>query len=124
MHTLRTALLPALALLVLTAGCSSSDAEDEQLLTARQEKYCRQLGVWQKARDAARTTEAESSGYDEVDGLAQIALVTVRPLRDESLGEGRTLGEATARAMNNGDSAAEGRVVEYCADAGFETLTR
>ncbi|CAL9666117.1 hypothetical protein [Streptomyces sp. enrichment culture] len=124
MHTLRTALLPTLALLVLTAACSSSDDADEQLMTARQEKYCRQLGAWQKARDAARTTEAESSGYDEVEGFAQLALLTARPLRDESLGDGRTLGEATAQAMDNGDAEAEGRVVEYCADAGFETLTR
>ncbi|CAL9334154.1 hypothetical protein GTW46_15275 [Streptomyces sp. SID6013] len=124
MHTLRTALLPTLALLVLTAGCSSSGSEGERLLTARQEKYCRQLGVWQKARDAARTAEAEPSGYDEADGLARIALLTVRPLRDESLGDGRTLGEASAQAMNNGDPEAEGRLVEYCADAGFETLTR
>ncbi|CAM5649090.1 hypothetical protein [Streptomyces atroolivaceus] len=48
----------------------------------------------------------------------------MRPLRDETVGGGRTLGEATAAAMNDGDSEAEGRVVQYCGDAGFETLTR
>ncbi|GHI99703.1 lipoprotein [Streptomyces olivaceus] len=117
------AVVPVLAL-VVTAGCSSSEGGDEQRLTAQRENYCTQLGAWQKARNAAGTGTPESSGYDEVGAVAQDAFLAVRPLRDETVDGGRTLAEATVAAMNNSDSEAERRVVQYCDDAGFETLTR
>ncbi|MEU9786949.1 hypothetical protein AB0H92_39365 [Streptomyces phaeochromogenes] len=118
------AVLPVLALVAVAAGCSSSKGKDEQRLTEQRENYCMQLGTWQKARNAAGTDTPESSGYDEVGAVAQDAFLAMQPLRDETVGGGRTLGEATAAAMNNGDSEAEGRVVKYCGDVGFETLTR
>ncbi|WP_405671695.1 hypothetical protein [Streptomyces canus] len=118
------AVLPVLALVAVAAGCFSSKGKDEQRLTEQRENYCMQLGTWQKARNAAGTDTPESSGYDEVGAVAQDAFLAMQPLRDETVGGGRTLGEATAAAMNNGDSEAEGRVVKYCGDVGFETLTR
>lgn len=119
------AAVPVLALVaVAAAGCSSSEGKDEQQLTAQRENYCMQLGTWQKARNAAGTDTPESSGYDEVGAVAQDAFLAMRPLRDEAVGGGRTLAEATVAAMNNSDSEAEGRIVQYCGDVGFETLTR
>lgn len=118
------AVVPVLALVAVTAGCSSSEGKDEQRLTAQRENYCTQLGAWQKARNAAGTDTPESSGYDEVGAVAQDAFLAMRPLRDETVGGGRTLAEATVAAMSNSDSEAEGRVVQYCGDVGFETLTR
>lgn len=115
---------PVLALMVVAAGCSSSTGMDEQRLTEQRERYCTQLGTWQKARNAASTDAVNSTEYDEVGAVAQDAFLAMRPLRNETVGGGRTLGEATAAAMNRGDSEALGRVVEYCADVGFETLTR
>ncbi|WP_437061141.1 hypothetical protein [Streptomyces sp. enrichment culture] len=118
------AVVPVLALVAVTAGCSSSEDGDEQRLTAQRDNYCTQLGAWQKARNAAGTGTPESSGYDEVGAVAQDAFLAMRPLRDETVGGGRTLAEATVAAMNNSDSEAERRVVQYCDDVGFETLTR
>ncbi|MBT2445434.1 hypothetical protein J7E93_36230 [Streptomyces sp. ISL-36] len=118
------AVVPLLALVAVTAGCSSSEGKDEQLLTEQRETYCMRLGTWQKARNAESTATPESSGYDGVGAAAQDAFLAMRPLRDETVGAGRTLGEATAAAMNSGDAEAEGRVVKYCGDVGFETLTR
>ncbi|MGC5005298.1 hypothetical protein [Streptomyces sp. DT203] len=118
------AIVPVLALVTVAAGCSSSEAKDEERLTAQRENYCTQLGAWQKARNAAGTDTPESSGYDEVGAVAQDAFLAMRPLRDETVGGGRTLAEATVAAMNNSDSEAEGRIVQYCGDVGFETLTR
>ncbi|MCW8096345.1 hypothetical protein [Streptomyces tauricus] len=122
----RTA-VPVLVLLALLAGCSSTDGEDEERLTVQRENYCTQLGAWQKARNAASTDtadSADSAGDDEVGTVARDAFVAMRPLKDESVGQGRTLAEATVAAMSNSDSEAERRVVEYCGDMGFETLTR
>ncbi|MFB4420464.1 hypothetical protein C5F59_005155 [Streptomyces sp. QL37] len=116
--------LPVLALVAAAAGCSSSDDVDEQRLTGKRETYCTQLGTWQKARNAADPDTPDPSGYDEVGALAQDAFLAMRPLKDEGVDGGRTLGEATVAAMTKGDSEAEGRVVKYCDDAGFETLTR
>ncbi|MEE1793016.1 hypothetical protein PUR28_20030 [Streptomyces sp. BE308] len=120
------AAVSALALMAVAVGCSSSEGKDGQQLTAQRENYCTQLGAWQKARNAAGTDTdtPDSSGYDEVGAVAQDAFLAMRPLRDESVGGGRTLAEATVAAMNNSDSEAEGRVVQYCGDVGFETLTR
>lgn len=118
------AVVPVLALVAVAAGCTSSGGKDEQRLTAQRENYCGQLGAWQKARNAADTDTPESSEYDEVGAVAQDAFLAMRPLRDEAVGGGRTLAEATVAAMNNSDSEAEGRVVRYCGDVGFETLTR
>lgn len=118
------AVVPALALVAVTAGCSSSEGGDEQRLTAQRENYCTQLGAWQEARNAAGTDTPGPSGYDVVGAVAQDAFLAMRPLRDETVGGGRTLAEATVAAMNNSDSEAEGRVVQYCDDVGFETLTR
>lgn len=117
-------IVPVLALVAVAAGCSSSEGKDEQWLTAQRENYCSQLGAWQKARNAAETDASDASEYDEVGAVVQDAFLAMRPLRDESVGEGRTLSEATVAAMNNSDSEAEGRVVQYCGDVGFETLTR
>jgi hypothetical protein len=116
--------VPVLALVAVTAGCSSSEGKDGQRLTTQRENYCTQLGRWQKARNAAATDTPEPSEYDEVGAVAQDAFLAMRPLRDETVGGGRTLADATLAAMNNRDSEAEGRVVQYCADVGFETLTR
>ncbi|MGY4916231.1 hypothetical protein ACWD9K_13615 [Streptomyces sp. 900116325] len=113
-----------LVLPLVVAGCSSSEGKDAQRLTAQRENYCTQLGAWQRARNAAGADTPESSGYDEVGAVAQDAFLAMRPLRDEPVDGGRTLAEATVAAMNNGDSEAEGRVVQYCEDVGFETLTR
>lgn len=118
------AIVPVLALLVVAAGCSSSEGRDEARLNSQREKYCTQLGKWQKARNAADTDTPDPSGFDEVGAVAQDAFLAMRPLGDEAVGGGRTLAEATAAAMNNSDSEAEGRVVQYCGDSGFETLTR
>ncbi|OWA01024.1 hypothetical protein B9W62_34505 [Streptomyces sp. CS113] len=118
------AVVPVLALVAVTAGCTSSEGGDEQRLTAQRENYCTQLGAWQKARNAAATDTPEPSEYDEVGAVAQNTFLAMRPLRDETLDGGRTLAEATVAAVNNGDSEAEGRVVQYCDDVGFETLTR
>ncbi|KPC78930.1 lipoprotein [Streptomyces sp. NRRL S-4] len=115
---------PVLALMAVVAGCSASTDMDGQRLTEQRERYCTQVGTWQKAQDAARTDAENATGYDEVGALAQDAFLAMRPLRDETVGGGRTLGEATAAAMNRSDSEALGRVVKYCDDAGFETLTR
>ncbi|WP_405700010.1 hypothetical protein OG209_17780 [Streptomyces sp. NBC_01383] len=129
MRVLRT-VFPVLALVAMSAGCSSSNGKSEQQLTEQREGYCTQLGAWQKARNAADSDTStdsdapESPGYDEVGAVAEDALLAMQPLRDEAVGGGRTLGEATAAAMKNGDSEAEGRVVEYCGDSGYETLTR
>ncbi|WLQ45335.1 hypothetical protein P8A22_16820 [Streptomyces laculatispora] len=112
----------------MSAGCSSYNGKSERQLTEQRENYCTQLGAWQKARNAADTSTdsdaPESSGYDEVGAVAEDAFLAMQPLRDEAVGGGRTLGEATAAAMKNSDSEAEGRVVEYCGDSGYETLTR
>ncbi|UPZ26792.1 hypothetical protein MUK60_02590 [Streptomyces sp. LRE541] len=122
----RTA-VPVVVLLALLAGCSSTDGEDEERLTAQRENYCTQLGAWQKARNAASTDAADaadSAGDDEAGTVARDAFLAMRPLKDESVGQGRTLAEATVAAMSNSDSEAEQRVVEYCGDMAFETLTR
>ncbi|MCX5315882.1 hypothetical protein [Streptomyces sp. NBC_00154] len=118
------AVVAVLALVAVAAGCSSSEGEDEERLTAQRENYCTQLRAWQEARNAAGTDTAESSGYDEVGAVTQDAFLAMRPLRDEPVGGGRTLAEATVAAMNNSDAEAEGRVVQYCGDVGFEALTR
>ncbi|WP_225890826.1 hypothetical protein [Streptomyces dioscori] len=112
------------ALPALLAGCSSAGGEDEERLTAQRENYCTQLGAWQRARNAARTDTSDSAGDDEAGTVARDAFLAMRPLQDETVGRGRTLAEATVAAMENRDSEAEQRIVEYCADAGFETLTR
>ncbi|MET9587541.1 hypothetical protein ABZY10_31490 [Streptomyces sp. NPDC006539] len=118
------AVVPVLALVAVVAGCSSSEGKDEERLTAQRENYCTQLGEWQEARNAAGTDTPESSGYDEVGAVAQDAFLAMRPLRDAPVDGGRTLAEATVAAMSNRDSEAEGRVVQYCDDVGFEMLTR
>jgi hypothetical protein len=97
------AVVPVLALVAVAARCSSSEGKDEERLTAQRENYCTQLGTWQKARNAAGTDTPESSGYDEVGAVAQDAFLAMRPLRDETVGGGRTLAEATVAAMNNID---------------------
>ncbi|WP_327111605.1 hypothetical protein OG206_02265 [Streptomyces sp. NBC_01341] len=119
----RTA-VPTLALVATVVGCSSPAGGDEQWLTEQRKNYCTQLGTWQKARNAAGTEAPTASGFDEVGATAQDTFLAMRALRDEPVGGGRTLGEATAAAMNSSDSEAEGRVVTYCGDAGFETLLR
>ncbi|MFH8462586.1 hypothetical protein [Streptomyces sp. NPDC017991] len=123
-HRAAVPVLVLLPLLALLAGCSSSDGRDEERLTAQRENYCTQLGAWQRARDTARTDTSDQAGDDEAGTVARDAFLAMRPLQDETVGQGRTLAEATVAAMNNSDSEAEQRIVEYCADMGFETLTR
>ncbi|MEU6519347.1 hypothetical protein [Streptomyces sp. NPDC046978] len=118
------AVVPALALVAVAAGCSSSEGKDEQRLTGLRENYCMQLGRWQKARNAAGTATPESPAYEEAGLVAQDAFLALRPLRDETVSGGRTLGEETVLAINNGDGYAEAHVVQYCDDVGFETLAR
>ncbi|MFD0022177.1 hypothetical protein [Streptomyces sp. NPDC058382] len=49
----------------------------------------------------------------------------MRPIRDETVNGGRSLGEETAAAaIKYGDRNAMAHVVRYCGDAGFETLIR
>lgn len=119
---LRTA-VPFLALFVVVR-CSSSEGRDEQLLTELRKNYCLQLGVWQTARNADRTATPTSPEHAEAELAADSALLAMRPLRDETVKEGQTLGEETVLAISNGDGNAEGHLVQYCGDAGFETLTR
>jgi hypothetical protein len=116
--------LPVLALVAVAAGCSSSDDVDEQRLAEKRETYCTQLGMWQKARNTADPDTPNPSGFDEVGAFAQDAFLAMRPLKDETVDGGRSLGEATVAAMTNGDLEAEGRIRKYCDNAGFETLTR
>ncbi|TJZ57572.1 hypothetical protein FCH28_08450 [Streptomyces piniterrae] len=124
---MRKGVVPALALVVVAVaatGCFSSEGGDEQRLTGLRENYCLKLGAWQKARNAAGTITPESSAHEKAGLAAQEASLAMQPLRDESVSGGRTLGEETGWAINDGDSEAEARVVQYCDDAGFETLTR
>ncbi|MEW2471344.1 hypothetical protein AB0919_41170 [Streptomyces sp. NPDC046994] len=124
------AVVPVLALVAVAvavavaAGCSSSEGKDEQRLTGLRENYCMQLGRWQNARNAMGTATPESPAYEEAGLVAQDALLAMRPLRDETVSGGRTLGEETMLAINNGDGYAEAQVVQYCDNVGFETLTR
>ncbi|MFJ8845864.1 hypothetical protein ACIRFF_23505 [Streptomyces cyaneofuscatus] len=116
--------IPVLALAAVAAGCSSSDGKDERRLTGLRESYCQHLGTWQKARNAARTEAQESPEAEEAESFAQDAFRAMRPLRDETVEGGLTLGEETASAISLGDGFAEAHAVRYCDDAGFETLTR
>ncbi|WP_411112695.1 hypothetical protein [Streptomyces sp. 029-5] len=108
----------------VAAGCSASEDGDEQRLSGLRENYCLQLGMWQKARNAEGSVTPESPAYGEAALVAEDAVHAMRPLRDEAVSGGGTLGETTVLAINNGDGNAEARVVQYCADVGFETLTR
>ncbi|MEV8450714.1 hypothetical protein [Streptomyces parvus] len=124
MARLIKAALPVVALVVLGTGCSSAQGQDDQRLTERRENFCTQLGGWQKARNAAAEDTPDPDEYDEVGAAAQDVLLAMRPLRGEPVGQGRTLGEATAAATENSDPEAEGLAVRYCGEVGFETLTR
>ncbi|MEV4874902.1 hypothetical protein [Streptomyces cyaneofuscatus] len=117
-------IVPVLVLAAVVAGCSSSDGKDDRRLTGLRESYCLHLGTWQKARNAVHTEAPESPEAEEAESIAQDAFRAMRPLRDETVEGGLTLGEDTVSAINLGDSFAEAHVVRYCADAGFETLTR
>lgn len=123
----RQAVVVVLALLA-AAGCSSSEGgEDEQLLTEQRGNYCLKLGTWQKARNARGTSTSESPTAETAaaeKAAAEDTFLATRPLREESVSGGRTLGEETVWAITDGDAKAEGRLVQYCADSGFETLTR
>lgn len=120
--------VPVLALIAVTAGCSSSDGKSERRLTEQRESYCTQLGAWQEARDEVADADAEgsgpeadgASGYDMVGAVADDVFLAMDPLRDESVGAGRTLAEATVAAMKNSDAGAGGLIVQYCQDNGFE----
>lgn len=122
------AVIAVLALLAATAGCSSGDGRSEQRLTEQRESYCTQLGAWQDAKAEAADAEAEgagaqadgASGYDMVGAVAEDVFLAMEPLRDEPLGGGRTLAEATVAAIKSSDAGAGGLVVRYCQDNGFE----
>ncbi|MEU1470740.1 hypothetical protein ABZ434_21205 [Streptomyces sp. NPDC005761] len=118
--------VPVLALLVVTAGCSSGDGKSEQRLAEQRESYCTQLGAWEDAQGEEKDAEAEgaeadgASGYDMVGAVADDVFLAMEPLRDESVGGGRTLAEATAAALKSNDRGAGGLIVRYCQDNGFE----
>ncbi|MET8537756.1 hypothetical protein ABZV67_39905 [Streptomyces sp. NPDC005065] len=86
------AVVPVLALVAVAVGCSSSEGKDKQRLTGLRQNYCLQLGTWQKARNAAGTVTPESPAYEEAELVAQDAFLAMRPLRDETVSGGRTLG--------------------------------
>lgn len=121
------AIVPVLALLVGAAGCSSGDGGSEQRRTEQRESYCTQLGAWQDARADEEDAEAEgaeaagASGYDMAGAVADDVFLMMEPLRDESVGGGRTLAEATVAALKSNDLGAGGLIVRYCQDNGFET---
>ncbi|MEU9091221.1 hypothetical protein [Streptomyces sp. NPDC048428] len=122
-------IVPVFALIAVTAGCSSDAGKSEQRLTEQRESYCTQLGAWQDAREEEADAEAEgpgaeadgASGYDMVGAVADDAFLAMEPLRDEPVGGGRTLAEATVAAMKSSDVEAGGLIVQYCQDNGFET---
>lgn len=115
------AVLPVLALGVFAAGCSSGP--DDRTLADRRQNYCTQLGQWQREMNEEAAEEPDPTGYDEVAGQAENVLDAMRPLRDEPVGGGRTLGEATAAAVR-GEDGAGGLIAGYCDKNGFETLMR
>lgn len=114
------AIVPVFTLVAVAAGCSSSDGRSEQRLTEQRERYCTELGAWQKTRDAVDEETVDPEGFDEVGAVVDDAVRAMEPLRDEAVGGGRTLGEATVAAMKSGDGEAQGLVAQYCQDAGFE----
>ncbi|WP_328950141.1 hypothetical protein OG778_21370 [Streptomyces sp. NBC_00184] len=119
-------LVPVLALVAVTAGCSSGDGKSEARLTEQRESYCTQLGAWQDARAEEADAEKEgaeadgASGYDMVGAVADDVFLAMDPLRDEALDGGRTLAEATVAALKSNDRGAGGLIVRYCQDNGFE----
>jgi hypothetical protein len=96
----------------LTGGCSSGDtAQDDET----RQHYCSALGTWQQTK--ARSENADVAGY--------AALAAARRLDREGLDKsGSHVLRDTALAIDNADTAAEGRVAAYCTDAGFETYVR
>ncbi|KUL74147.1 MULTISPECIES: hypothetical protein [unclassified Streptomyces] len=116
------------AVAVLMVGCSSDDSGDtgdtggSEFDRAWQENYCRQLGAWQRVRNSAE----HGAGSDAAEEAGDAVVTAARRLSSasyEGAGDGATMLDVTVAALR-GDGAAEGRAVEYCATAGFETLTR
>ncbi|MFD7695282.1 hypothetical protein [Streptomyces sp. NPDC059805] len=125
------------AVAVLMGGCSSDDSDDSgdtgdtggsggsggsEFDRAWQENYCRQLGAWQRVRNSA----GDGAGSDAAEEAGDAVVTAARRLSSasyEGAGDGATMLDVTVAALR-GDGAAEGRAVEYCATAGFETLTR
>ncbi|MEU2783560.1 MULTISPECIES: hypothetical protein [Streptomyces] len=120
-----------MAVAVLMGGCSSDDTGDtggsggsggSEFDRAWQENYCRQLGAWQRVRNSAE----DGAGSDAAEEAGDALVTAARRLSSasyEGAGDGATMLDVTVAALR-GDGAAEGRAVEYCATAGFETLTR
>ncbi|CAM5596417.1 hypothetical protein [Streptomyces viridochromogenes] len=116
------------AVAVLMGGCSSDDtggsggSGGSEFDRAWQENYCRQLGAWQRVRNSAE----DGAGSDAAEEAGDALVTAARRLSSasyEGAGDGATMLDVTVAALR-GDGAAEGRAVEYCATAGFETLTR
>jgi hypothetical protein len=119
------------AVAVLMGGCSSDDSgeaggsggsDGSEFDRAWQENYCRQLGAWQRVRNSA----GDGAGSDAAEEAGDAVVTAARRLSSasyEGAGDGATMLDVTVAALR-GDGAAEGRAVEYCATAGFETLTR
>ncbi|MFJ7017024.1 hypothetical protein ACIQUW_01570 [Streptomyces sp. NPDC101117] len=119
------------AVAVLMGGCSSDDSgeaggsdgsDGSEFDRAWQENYCRQLGAWQRVRNSA----GDGAGSDAAEEAGDAVVTAARRLSSASYeggGDGATMLDVTVAALR-GDGAAEGRAVEYCATAGFETLTR
>ncbi|MFJ6645717.1 hypothetical protein ACIQPS_08645 [Streptomyces sp. NPDC091290] len=116
------------AVAALMGGCSSDDtggsggSGGSEFDRAWQENYCRQLGAWQRVRNSAE----DGAGSDAAEEAADAVVTAARRLSSasyEGAGDGATMLDLTVAALR-GDGAAEGRAVEYCATAGFETLTR
>ncbi|MFD8009485.1 hypothetical protein [Streptomyces sp. NPDC058955] len=119
----RRFVVPVLALVAITTGCSSSDdGGNGQRLTELRKLYCQELGRWQDASRAEGAKTPDSPAYRKIGPAAESVFTAARALRDEHVTGGRTLPEATSLAVKQGDSESEVHVTAYCGDAGFETL--
>jgi len=117
-----------MAVIAATAavGCSSSpSAADEARMTQLRHDFCLRLGEWEKARNAAPSRSPEEPMDTTTRAAADSLFAAARDLKDEGLPDGRTsLLEDTTFAVTDGQRWAEGRLVQYCGDAGFETYPR
>ncbi|MFD7389759.1 hypothetical protein ACFV46_14965 [Streptomyces sp. NPDC059852] len=119
------------AVAVLMGGCSSGDSVGHggsgdyggsEFDRSWTENYCRALGAWQRVRNSAEDGAA-SDAAEEAGGAVVTAVRRLPSASYEGAGDAPSMLDVTVAALR-GDTAAEGRAVDYCATAGFETLTR
>ncbi|MEU3607314.1 hypothetical protein AB0E83_18010 [Streptomyces sp. NPDC035033] len=113
----------ALAAVAVVTGCASSEGEDEGRSTELRRRYCLEVGRWQEALRAEGARTPGSPAYEEVGSAVRAVFLATRPLRDEGVTGGHSLGEETLWAVEDRNDEALSLVMRYCADAGFETLT-